>query len=130
MSRRSRTRIDPKKVAMPRTCARLTIAYVHGPDSRMTWPSADPCSHVAKLVKVSCRPGASRAIGIDVERLAVHRDPLGLHFVLLHVAIAVAMRRHPGADGEHAVLHAGGGGPRRRRERQRPLVAFGVLDHH
>src|ERR1043166_8718215 len=76
------------------------------------------------------REDRSGAIRIDVVALAVHRDPLGLHFVLLEVAVAMAVRGHLRADGEHAVFYAGGRRPRRRRERERPLVAFGVLDHH
>jgi hypothetical protein len=31
----------------------LTIAYVHGLDSRMKWPSAEACIHAVK----SCTPG-------------------------------------------------------------------------
>ena len=57
ISRRSNTRMDPNSVAMPRTCARLTIAYVHGPDSRMKWPSADVCIHAAKLYTRYVRSG-------------------------------------------------------------------------
>src|SRR4249920_3551670 len=122
-SRRSSTRTEPKSDATPRMCARLTIAYVQAPDSRMKWPRAEPCSHFAAS-------STSGSIGIDVKDLVAPRQPLGLDLVPIVVAVAMAVRRDLGADRDHAVLEACLLAARRRREDEVPYVAVRAFDGH
>src|SRR5437660_7101677 len=54
-NRRSMTRTEPKSDATPKMWTRLTTPYVHTPDSRMAWPSVEPCSHAMNSYKKDSR---------------------------------------------------------------------------
>src|SRR5262245_62600852 len=100
---------------MPRTCQTLTIAYVQGPDSRMTWPSAVPSIQTRTSRTATCRfipnpdsrEAASVHVGIDVVQLAVEGHARDLDLVRLRVLVAMAVHHHHGAERDCPFLQPG-----------------------
>src|SRR5215467_804187 len=93
----------------------------------MKWPSVDACIHAVK----SCTPGPYSsprllAIRVDVVDLPVPRQPGRLDLVFLRIAMALAVNDDFLANGNHAVLETGLGGPGWRRKHDVPFVAFRV----